>query len=356
MEATLGELAALLGAELEGDPARVVSHLAPLEDAGARALSFFSNRRYKKAYLATEAGAVLVGNRDRELGKPAGVALLWVDDAYLAFAKASNHFHPQPRPAAGIDPRAVVDPSAELDPTATVMPFCVIGPKVKLGEGVVLHPGCVVLEGATIGEGSVLWPGVVVCAGTVLGARTVVQPGAVIGGDGFGFAFDPDGPGGVRHLKIPQVGRVVVDDDVEIGANTCIDRGTLGDTRVHQGVKIDNLCQIGHNVEVGPLSLLAGCTAIAGSTKLGVGVVCGGQVGIVGHLTIGDGTRFAARAGAAGDTDAGETVSGWPAVPHKRWLREQAALRRLPDAITELRDLKKRLAALEAKLGTGEET
>jgi UDP-3-O-[3-hydroxymyristoyl] glucosamine N-acyltransferase len=191
---------------------------------------------------------------------------------------------------------------------------------------------------------------VVVRERCVIGDRVILQPGCVIGSDGFGFAFDPAGEGkGPRHFKVPQSGTVIVEDDVELGANTCVDRATLGATRIGRGAKIDNLVQIAHNVEVGPLSLIVAQVGIAGSTKLGMGVVAAGQVGIVGHVEIGDGVKFGAQSGVIGDVPAGETYSGTPARPHAEWLKAQAAMPRISDALRELRELRKKVERLEAE-------
>ncbi len=344
MGVRIADLAAELGATVHGDGDRVIDGVAPLHAAGPNQLSFFSNLKYKAQYLASKAGAVIVEPNDLSLGRPAESTILAVDQAYLAFARVSTRFHRPPVYPAGIDPRAHVDPTAEVDPTATVLPFAYVGRGVKIGARCVIHAGCAILDGAEIGPDSLLYPGVVVREECRLGTHTIVQPGAIIGGDGFGFAFDA---AHLRHFKVPQAGRVVVGDDVEIGANTCLDRGTLGDTKIGPGVKIDNLVQIAHNVEVGPLSLLAGCSAVAGSTKLGAGVILGGQAGLVGHLEVGDGARFAAKAGVHSDVAAGTTMGGWPAVEHKQWLREQAALHQLPDLLKQVRALSKRVAELE---------
>lgn len=344
MKIELSALAQALEGELVGDGSLSIEGVAPLDTAGPSEISFFSNRKYKAQFLATKAGAVIVSPEDAAGERPEGVQLVVVENAYLAFAKASTRFHQQPSYPAGVDERAAVDPSAEIDPTATVLPFAYIGPSVKIGAGAVIHAHCAILEGASIGEGSLLYPGVVVREGCVLGPRTIVQPGAVIGADGFGFAFDPKR---MTHFKVPQAGGVEIGPDVEIGANTCVDRGTLGDTVVSQGTKVDNLVQIAHNVEVGPLSLLAGCSAIAGSTKLGPGVIMGGQSGIIGHLEVGAQARIAAAASVYQDVPAGATYGGMPAIDQKRWLREQAAVHKLPELLKEVRELRKRLAALE---------
>lgn len=349
MEVLLRDLAAELGGRVVGNDDLVITGVATLDEAGASQISFYTNRRYKKAFLATRAGAVIVSERDAEGEVPEGVSLLVIDEPYLAFAKVSTRFHRPPTYPPGVDPRAAVAEGAEIDPTATVLPFAYVGRGVKIGKGAVIHAHCAILDGATIGEDCVLYPGVVVREGCVLGPRTIVQPGAVIGADGYGFAFEKNGPQGPRHYKVPQIGKVVVGSDVEIGANTCIDRGTVGDTKVGQGTKLDNLVMIAHNVEVGPLSLLAGCSAVAGSTKLGPGVVLGGQVGVIGHLELGAGAKVAAGSRVLTDLPPGSENGGYPAVNQAHWLREQAARQRLPELLKQVRELRKRIEELENK-------
>lgn len=344
-EVTLAELAAEVGGTLIGDGSRRVTGVATLDAAGPTQISFFSNKKYKAQFLATKAGAAIVGKAEAEGEKPEGVALLVVDQPYLAFAKVSTRFHQQPTYPVGVHERASVDPSAELGANVTVLPFAYVGPRVKIGAGSIIHAGCAILEGASIGSGCVLYPGVVVREGCILGDRTIVQPGAVIGADGFGFAFDPKN---MRHFKVPQSGRVQVQPDVEIGANTCIDRGTLGDTVIGFGTKIDDLVMIGHNVEVGPLSLFAGQAGIAGSTKIGAGVMLGGQAGVVGHIHVADQVKVTATSVVMGDVDeAGLAIGGTPAHDQKRWLREQAAVQHLPELLKEVRALRKRVEELE---------
>src|SRR3954466_1272229 len=206
------------------------------------------------------------------------------------------------------------------------------------------------LAGATVGEGCVLWPGAVVREGCIVGDRVILQPNCVVGSDGFGFAFDLEGDGaGPMHRKVPQAGIVRIEDDVEVGACTCIDRATLGETVIGRGTKIDNLVQVAHNVRVGPLSLLVAQCGISGSTELGQGVILAGQVGVVGHLRIGDGARVGAQSGVSRDLEDGETVSGSPAIPHRDWLRLSAALPKIADLLREVRRLSQRVEELEQK-------
>ena len=344
MELTLAELAARVGGEVEGDGGLRIEGVAALEDAGPAQLSFFSNKKYRKAFEASRAGAVVV-----EPGSevPAGRTVLRASNAYLAFAKISTLFHPPPTAAPEIAPSAAVHPSARVHPTAEVMPLASVAAGAEIGARTILHPGVHVGAGARVGADCVLYPNAVVRERCVVGDRVILQPGVVLGSDGFGFAFDPEGEGsGPRHYKVPQIGIVVVEDDVEIGANTAIDRAALGVTRIGRGAKIDNLVQIAHNVEVGPLCILVSQVGVSGSTKLGMGVVAAGQVGIVGHLRIGDGARIAAQSGVTNDVDAGETVAGSPARSHALWAKNVASFDHLAEMRKDLRELRKELERL----------
>ncbi len=223
-----------------------------------------------------------------------------------------------------------------------------MGPGATVGARTILFPGVVVGEGARVGDDCVLHPNVVVRERCVVGNRCILQPGVVVGGDGFGFAFDMEGDGsGPRHFKVPQSGIAELEDDVEIGANSCVDRATLGRTVIRKGAKIDDLVMIAHNVDFGPLSLAAAQVGISGSTKVGMGVVLAGQVGLVGHLDIGDGARIGAQSGVMHDIGAGETFSGYPATLHKDWLKESAGVRQLPELIKRVRDLEKAMKKLQ---------
>ena len=223
-----------------------------------------------------------------------------------------------------------------------------MGRGARIGPRTILHPGSAVLDEARIGADCVLWTGAVVRERCVLGDRVVLQPNAVVGSDGFGFAFDLQGDGGGPvHRKVPQAGIARIEDDVELGACTCVDRATLGETVVGRGTKVDNLVQIGHNVRIGPLSLIVAQVGISGSTEIGSGVVLAGQVGIVGHVKIGDGARIGAQAGVPNDVPEGATYTGYPAMPHREWLRTMAALPRVPDLVKQVRKLEARIAELE---------
>jgi UDP-3-O-[3-hydroxymyristoyl] glucosamine N-acyltransferase len=349
---TLAELASRVGAEVQGDGGLTVEGVAPLEQAGPAQLSFFTNVKYRAAFEASRAGAVVVPP-DAEVA--ASRTVLRVSNPYLAFAKISTLFHPPPAPQAGVAPQAVVHPAAKVHPTAQVMALATVAAGADVGARTVLHPGVHVGERARIGEDCVLYPNAVVRDRCVVGDRVILHSGCVIGADGFGFAFDPEGDGrGPRHYKVPQSGIAVVEDDVELGANTCVDRATLGETRVGRGTKVDNLVQIAHNVQVGPLSLLVSQVGIAGSTKLGMGVVLGGQVGVVGHLHLGDGVQVAAKGAVLADIPAGEVYAGHPAQPYANWSRAMVVVKKLPELQKQLRALRAEVEKLRAGKAGGE--
>jgi UDP-3-O-[3-hydroxymyristoyl] glucosamine N-acyltransferase len=343
---TLTELAARVGGRVEGDGSLRIERVMALEAAGPGDVTFFANPKYRAGLAATRASAVIVGETEPV---PPGLSLLRAANPYLAFAKVSTLFHPPREPVPEIAPTAVVHGSARVHPSAQVMPLAFVGPDAEVGARTILHPGVVLAEHARVGEDCILYPNVVIREHCVVGNRCILQPGAVVGADGFGFAFDMEGEegSGPRHYKVPQAGIAVIEDDVEIGANTCVDRATLGRTVVRQGAKIDDLVMIAHNVEVGPLSLLAAQTGISGSTRLGMGVLCAGQVGVVGHIEIGDGARLGAQAGVSNDVPAGETYSGCPAGPHAEWRRQMASLRRLPEILKRVRELEKEVEKLQ---------
>jgi UDP-3-O-[3-hydroxymyristoyl] glucosamine N-acyltransferase len=348
---TLSELAARVGGEVVGDGAVLIRRVAPLEEAGPGDISFFSNPKYRAAYRASRASAVIVEAGEAPDPAAPGRSLLRARNAYLAFARVSTLFHPPRTAIPDVAPEAFVHPGAKVAPSAEVMPLAYVGPGAEVGARTILFPGTFLGEGARVGEDCILYPGAVVRERCTLGNRVILQPGCVVGSDGFGFAFDMQGEAGSgpSHYKVPQAGVAVVEDDVELGANTCVDRATLGATVVGRGAKVDNLVQIAHNVEIGPLSLLAAQAGIAGSTRLGMGVLLGGQVGIVGHLSIGDGAKFVAQSGVMSDVEPGETVAGSPSRPRGEWLRIEAALGRLPELVKEVRRLQREIAELKGK-------
>ena len=342
---TLGQLAEALDAKLDGDPARVVTGVAPLDAAGADDISFLIDPRYEPAARASRAAAFLapVGTQ----GLPA--AVLECGAPQRAFIELLRLFHPAAALPAGIDGTAVVHASAVVDPSASIGALAVIEAGARIGARARIHPLAYVGRGVEVGEETEIHPHVVVREGVVLGRRVIVHAGAVLGADGFGYALDA----GV-HRKIPQIGRVVVGDDVEIGANATIDRATLGATVVGRGTKIDNLVMIAHNVQIGEDAILAAQTGIAGSSRLGRGVVLGGQVGVADHITVGDGAMLAAQAGVTRDVPPGARVTGTWARPLFQARRIWIAQAELPEMVTRVKQLERQLAELEARLGKGE--
>jgi UDP-3-O-[3-hydroxymyristoyl] glucosamine N-acyltransferase len=338
----LGRLAQLLQATLDADPERVVRGVAPLASAGPDDLSYVADLDHVAPAHASRAGAFIA---------PAGVSglpapTLACREPRRALAAALNLFHPAALPVAGIDASARIAPGARIDPSASVGALAVVEAGASIGAHVRIGALVYVGTGASVGDGSVLFPHVVIYGGCQLGRRVIVHAGAVIGADGFGFI-----PGREGHEKIPQVGTVVVEDDVEIGANSTIDRATLGETIVGRGTKIDNLVHIGHNVEVGPRCLMAAQVGIAGSCRIGHDVMLAGQVGISDHVNVGDGAMLAGGAAVIQDVPAGQRFAGRWARPatlsHRIWVAEA----QLPDLLRTVRTLERRLAALEARAG-----
>jgi UDP-3-O-[3-hydroxymyristoyl] glucosamine N-acyltransferase len=321
---TLQEIVRRLGGEIAGDGSVSVTGVATIDEAGPGEITFLANPRYRSKLAATRAGAVILGPRDRDA---TAIARIVSDNPYAYFARTLALFHP-PRPAvAGSHPTASVDPAAQVAASAEIGPFAVIAAGARVGERARIGAGSVLGEGSSIGDDTILHPRVTVYHGCEVGARCILHSGAVIGADGFGMAPDQG-----KWLKIPQVGRAVLGDDVEVGANTTIDRGALGDTVVGEGVKIDNLVQVAHNCRIGAHTVIAGCTGISGSTVIGRHCVIGGAVGIVGHLTIADGVTISGMTFITKSiTQAGVYTSGLPMMPHADWLRNAAHLRRLDE-------------------------
>jgi UDP-3-O-[3-hydroxymyristoyl] glucosamine N-acyltransferase len=321
-EFTLGELAVRFGLKLAGEPGLKVRSVATLSRAGLGSLSFLANSRYRRQLETTQATAVLL-NADDAAHCP--VAALIDPNPYLAYARIASLIHPETSPKPGIHPSAVVASGALVAPSASIGPLAVIEQDVRIGERVSVGPGCIVQRGASVGDDSKLVSQVTLYPGVVLGQRCILHAGAVIGADGFGFAPD----GGI-WLKVPQVGGVRIGDDVEIGANTTIDRGAIDDTVVENGVKLDNQIQVGHNVMIGAHTAIAACTGISGSTVIGKRCMIGGMVGFAGHLSIADDVVVTGCSlVSASIKKAGSYSSGMPAVETKLWRRMVARLRRL---------------------------
>jgi UDP-3-O-[3-hydroxymyristoyl] glucosamine N-acyltransferase len=334
---TLGQLAEALGATLEGDPGRVVTGVAPLDSAGPDHVSFLTSARYQELARASRAAAFVAGT---DAGALPG-AVLRVRAPQQALVDLLNLFHPVSPVVPGVHPTAVIASDARVDPTAAVGAQAVIEAGARVAAGARVGPLAYVGAGVEIGEASVLGPRVVLLEGVRLGRRVIVHPGAVLGADGFGFAFD-----GAQHRKIPQTGGVVIEDDVEIGANSTIDRATFGDTVVRRGTKIDNLVQIGHNVEIGEHSILVAQVGVSGSSRLGRGVVLAGQVGVADHVTIGDGALVGAQAGVPSSLPAGGKFLGSPARPMLEAKRIMSAETKLPELLRRVRALERALERL----------
>jgi UDP-3-O-[3-hydroxymyristoyl] glucosamine N-acyltransferase len=334
---TLAELADRLGVEMVGDGSLEVCAVRALADAGPEDLSFLHNPKYAEAARSSSAGAILIADAEALPGRN----LLVCREPYLTMAKALELFYPVTSPQGGTHPTAVVAENAEVDSETSVGPLCSIGDGTRIGRGTVVGAGCVIGSGVEIGDDCWIHPRVVIEDGCRIGDRCTIQSGTVLGSDGFGFATVD----GVHH-KVPQVGIVVLEDDVELGANVCIDRAALGETRVGRGTKVDNLVQIAHNVKIGAHCLIVAQVGISGSTSIGHHSVLAGQVGVVGHINIGNGVTAAARAAVFKDVPDGMTVSGTPARPHREWLKANANVARLDN----LRDTVKRLEARVAEL------
>lgn len=334
---TLQELSERLGGSVSGaDASFRIAGVANPEDATGQDLVFLVEDKYLASIEACAAGAVVAR------APVAGKATVVVKAPREAMARTLALFA-APQPLAGCSERASIDPSAMLGAEVSVGPNVTVGPRVRVGRGTVLHPGVVLGADARVGEGCVLYPNVVVREGCLVGDRVIVQPGAVIGSDGFGFVTLPDR----THLKMPQIGIVEVQDDVEIGANVTIDRATIGVTVIGQGTKIDNLVHVGHNVRIGENALLVSQVGISGSVTVGDRVTIAGQAGVAGHLTIGSDTVVAAKAGVTKSLPSRVMVSGFPARPHREELRRQAQVERVGELAEQVKALQAALAALQ---------
>lgn len=338
----LSELARLTGARVEekfGD--LEVEGAAGLDEAEPGHVTFLANPRYTPRVQTTRASAVYLAE-GVEPGRE-DIAALFTRDPYLAYTRALRLFHPEPEVEPGVHPTAVVDSTARLGEGVAVGACSVLGRDVRVGDGVLIFPNVTVYDGVHIGEGSVIHSGVALREGTIVGARVRIHNNAVVGSDGFGYAKDEEG----RWLKIPQTGRVLIEDDVEIGAGTTIDCASVGETRIARGAKIDNLVQVGHSCTIGEDSLVCAQVGLAGSSRVGRRVILAGQVGVAGHLEIGDDVVLTAKSATSHNVPAGKVLSGIPAFDNREWLRSTAAFRRLGEMQRTIRTLEARLAAIE---------
>ncbi len=339
----LGDLAQAVEARLLGDPEILIQGVGSLEKAKPGEISFLGNPRYRHYLQDTRASAVILAldNSDHEL--PSTAAILLSENPHLTYAKVASRIFPEPETPVGCHPSAVVAASAQLDVSAWVGPCAVVGEDVKIGAHVCIGPGCVVEDGCIIGNHCRLLAQVTLCCGTRLGQRCLIHPGAVLGSDGFGLANDAG-----RWVKVPQLGRLRVGNDVEIGANTTIDRGALEDTILEDGVKLDNLVHIAHNVQIGAHTAMAAASAVAGSTIIGRHCTIGGMIGIAGHVTIGDNVHFT---GASPVTrafkDPGHYSGNLPAMESAEWRKAVARVRHLDEMAKRLKALEKQVAAIQ---------
>ncbi len=339
MEFTASQIASLVGGKVEGDPNAVVSTFAKIEEGHPGALSFLANPKYAHYIYDTQSSIVLV-NEDFEAERPVKATLIRVKNAYetvahlLQMVTAMTQQHPT-----GIEQPCFIAEGVEIPADAYVGAFAYVGAGAKIGVGAKIYPQAYIGPNVTIGDGTVIYPGVKIYHGCKVGNRCIIHSGAVIGADGFGFAPKEDG----TYDKIPQTGIVEIADDVEIGANTAIDRAMMGATRIHQGVKLDNLIQIAHNVEVGSNTVMAAQVGIAGSAKIGSQCMMGGQVGVGGHITVGDHTQVGAQAGIPNNVKPGSAIIGSPAIPGRDFALQCARLKRLGDLFDRVREIEKKL-------------
>lgn len=330
-----------IGGVVEGDENAVVTGFAKIEQGFVGAISFLSNPKYTHCIYDTKASVVLI-NKNIELTQPVNATLIRVDNAYESIAMLLRFYDAMKPKKEGVDSSAFISQSAKIGEGCYVGAFAYIGDNVVVGDGSKIYPHTVVCDGCSIGKECILYPNVTIYYDCVIGNKVTIHAGAVIGADGFGFT-----PGATGYRKIPQIGNVVIEDDVEIGANTCVDRSTMTSTILHKGVKLDNLVQVGHNVEVGENTVMSAQVGIAGSTKVGSWCMFGGQVGIAGHITVGDKTSFGAQSGVPGSVKGGKTMIGTPPMDPKPYFRSQAIFRRLPEMYKQIAEMQKQIDELK---------
>ncbi len=348
MEFTARQIADFIGGRIEGNENATVHTFAKIEEGVEGAISFLSNPKYTHYIYDTKSSIVLI-NEDVELEKEVNATLIRVKNAYESVAKLLQLYESVKPKKSGIDPHASISPKASIGSNVYVGAFAVIGDGAVIGDNTRIYPNAVIGDGVKIGNDCIIYPNVTIYEGCKLANRITIHAGSVIGADGFGFAPNTDG-----YEKIPQIGIVIIEDDVEIGANTCVDRSTMGATIIHKGVKLDNLIQVAHNVEIGEHTVMSSQVGISGSTKVGSWCMFGGQVGLSGHITIGDRTNLGAKSGVISNLKGGETLIGAPTMDVKAFFRSQAIIRKLPDMYKQLSELQKQIDALKAAATTEE--
>jgi UDP-3-O-[3-hydroxymyristoyl] glucosamine N-acyltransferase len=350
MKFTAAQIASMLGGTVRGNEAVTVQQLSKIEEATAGSLTFLANPKYAPFIYTTGASIAIVSNDFvPEAPLPEGLTLIAVADAYGAFAKLLEAYNQLRMPSAGIDEKASISPEAIIGKDVYIGPFVVVSPRAKIGDGVKIYANCTIGDSVEIGEKSVLFAGVRIYADCKIGKHCTLHSGVIIGGDGFGFAPNSEN----NYQKVPQIGNAILEDHVEVGANTTIDRATLGSTVIRKGVKLDNLIQVAHNVDIGENTVIAAQTGIAGSTKIGKNCMIGGQVGIVGHITIADGTKIAAQSGIGSDIKEPNTiVQGSPAFGIMDYKKSYVGFRKLPTLMSDLQALKNELEELKSKLSS----
>ena len=344
MKKRLKELADWVGGMVVGDEEVEIAGVAAIEEAQAGEITFIANPRYLPKLNETQASAVIVSREITQANRP----LLCTANPYLAFAKILTLYSQQPYRPRGVDGQAWISPTSHLGKDLTIYPGVYVGDRCSIGDRVTLYPGVCVGEDSSIGDDSILHSNVSIYPKTTIGKRVILHAGVVVGSDGFGYAKE-----GRKNLKVPQVGRVEIEDDVEIGANTTIDRATLGRTIIQSGTKIDNLVQVAHNVMIGEDSIIVAQVGISGSTKIGSNVTIGGQVGLVGHIQIGDNVKVGAQSGVMHDLPPNQAYTGSPAIPHREFLRTMAIFQKLPEVKKTLSEIEKRLTKIEETIGSG---
>lgn len=341
MEFTAKQIAELIGGRVEGNENAAVHTFAKIEEGTEGAISFLSNPKYTHYLYDTKSSVVLV-NEDLELEKEVHSTLIRVKNAYEAVAKLLQLYESMKPKKTGVDPLAFVSPKATIGKDVFIGAFACIGDGAVVGDGTQIFPHVVIGDGVKLGNGCLIYPNVTIYQGCQLGNNVTIHAGSVIGADGFGFAPNVEG-----YAKIPQIGIVVIEDNVEIGANTCIDRSTMGQTVIHKGVKLDNLIQIAHNCEIGENTVMSAQVGVAGSTKVGSWCMFGGQVGLAGHITVGDHVNLGAQSGVPSSLKANQTLIGTPPMEPTPFFKSQAIFRRLPDMYKELIVLKKEIEELK---------